>query len=122
MEVLLWIVAVIAVLWALAYLRLPLLISTLATTATLALVTLLVPINTVLLYTIWTVFLVAAIPLNIPPLRRLLISNAVLAVFRKILPKMSQTDSSVVDQKTGRHPTTHCRPPGPRARYPTCWA
>ena len=97
MEVLFWIVAVMAVLWVLAYLRLPLLVSTLALAAMLALVALFVPINSVLLYTIWTGFLVVAVPLNIPPLRRLLVSNWVLAVFRKILPKMSQTEREALE-------------------------
>jgi acyl-CoA dehydrogenase len=97
MEVLLWIVAVMAVLWALAYLRLPLPVSTLALAATLALVTLFAPINSLLLYTVWTGFLVVAVPLNIPPLRRLLVSNWVLALFRKILPKMSQTEHEALE-------------------------
>ena len=41
-----------------------------------------------------------AIPLNWPPLRRKLISDAVLAVFRKILPPMSQTEREAIEAGT----------------------
>jgi acyl-CoA dehydrogenase len=43
---------------------------------------------------------VLAIPLNWPPLRRRLISDAILAVFRKILPPMSQTEREAIEAGT----------------------
>ena len=47
-----------------------------------------------------TVFLVAAAVLNIPVLRRLLVSNHVLALYRRILPDMSQTEKEAIDAGT----------------------
>src|SRR5918992_3100542 len=46
------------------------------------------------------VFVVLAAILNIPPLRRILISNRVLAVYRRILPDMSQTEKEAIDAGT----------------------
>ena len=45
-------------------------------------------------------FLVLALLLNLPPLRRTLISNRVLAVYRRILPDMSQTEKEAIDAGT----------------------
>lgn len=97
MAVLAWLSAILVGLWALAYLRLPLLISTLAIAAVLSLATLLIPLNQTLLYLVWAIFLVIVLPLNIPPVRRLLISNQVLALFRKVLPRMSQTEREALE-------------------------
>ncbi len=46
------------------------------------------------------VFVLLAIPLNIPPLRRKLISDGVLAAFRKVLPPMSQTEREAIEAGT----------------------
>ena len=46
------------------------------------------------------VFVLVAIPLNLPPLRRRLISDAVLAAFRKVLPPMSQTEREAIEAGT----------------------
>jgi acyl-CoA dehydrogenase len=46
------------------------------------------------------VFLVPALLLNLPPLRRALISNRILAVYRRILPDMSQTEKEAIDAGT----------------------
>jgi acyl-CoA dehydrogenase len=46
------------------------------------------------------VFVVIAAVLNIPPLRRLVISNHVLALYRRILPDMSQTEKEAIDAGT----------------------
>ena len=45
-------------------------------------------------------FVLLAIPLNIPVLRRKLISDAVLAAFRKVLPPMSQTEREAIEAGT----------------------
>src|SRR5512147_2049103 len=46
------------------------------------------------------VFVVLALPLLIPALRRALISNAVLAAFAKVLPPMSQTEREAIEAGT----------------------
>jgi acyl-CoA dehydrogenase len=46
------------------------------------------------------VFVVLAIPLAIPPLRRKLISDGVLAAFRKLMPPMSQTEREALEAGT----------------------
>jgi acyl-CoA dehydrogenase len=46
------------------------------------------------------VFVLLAIPLNVPALRRTLISNAVLAAFRRIMPPMSQTEREAIEAGT----------------------
>jgi acyl-CoA dehydrogenase len=45
-------------------------------------------------------FIVLAIPLNVPPLRRSLISDGVLAAFRKILPPMTSTEREAIEAGT----------------------
>ncbi len=46
------------------------------------------------------VFVVIAAVLNIPPLRRAVISNHILAIYRRILPDMSQTEKEAIDAGT----------------------
>ena len=46
------------------------------------------------------VFLLVAAVLNLPVLRRALISNHILAVYRRILPDMSQTEKEAIDAGT----------------------
>jgi len=46
------------------------------------------------------VLVVLAIPLNYPPLRRALISDAILAIFRKILPQMTSTEREAIEAGT----------------------
>ncbi|HKX37878.1 MAG TPA: acyl-CoA dehydrogenase [Burkholderiales bacterium] len=46
------------------------------------------------------VFAVIAAMLNIPPLRRSLFTNRILAVYRRILPDMSQTEKEAIDAGT----------------------
>ncbi len=45
-------------------------------------------------------FVLLAIPLNLPVLRRKLISDAVFAAFRKVLPPMSQTERDAIEAGT----------------------
>ena len=44
--------------------------------------------------------IVLAIPLNVPPLRRALVSDGVLAVFRRILPPMTPTEREAIEAGT----------------------
>ena len=46
------------------------------------------------------VFALLALPLNVPVLRRKLISNPVLGAFRKVLPPMSQTEREAIEAGT----------------------
>src|SRR5688572_10543374 len=86
-----YIAGAIALFFACAYLRLPLW----AWTAAFA-----VPFvstgNPILI----GIFAVLALLLNLPPLRRALISNRILAVYRRILPDMSQTEKEAIDAGT----------------------
>jgi len=52
--------------------------------------------NTVLL----ALFAAAALALNVPLLRRILLTNQILAVYRRILPDMSQTEKEAIDAGT----------------------
>jgi len=56
------------------------------------------PLALIALLTI--VFVVLAIPLNLPGLRRKLVSDAVLSVFRKILPPMTATEREAIEAGT----------------------
>src|SRR5687767_11378138 len=47
-----------------------------------------------------TLFIAVAAVLNIPRLRRMLISDRILAVYRRILPDMSQTEKEAIDAGT----------------------
>ena len=47
-----------------------------------------------------TIFVVVAAILNIPALRRALLSNHILAIYRRILPDMSQTEKEAIDAGT----------------------
>ncbi len=49
------------------------------------------------LYLAWATFLLIAIPVNVPPLRKKLISNHILRAFRKALPSMSQTEREALE-------------------------
>ena len=42
-------------------------------------------------------FVLLAIPLNVPSLRRKLVSDAIFAAFRKVLPPMSQTEREAIE-------------------------
>ena len=45
-------------------------------------------------------FAAAALALNVPLLRRVLLTNHILAVYRRILPDMSQTEKEAIDAGT----------------------
>ena len=46
------------------------------------------------------IYAVVAIALNVPPIRRLLITDRVLALYRRILPDMSATEKEAIDAGT----------------------
>ncbi|MFA7520512.1 acyl-CoA dehydrogenase FadE [Shewanella sp.] len=96
MTTLLWIIAMILVLGALAYLRVSLLTATITAAVvmtagwTLAVVG---PIS-------WIVFLVIALPLNISAFRQNVISRPLMKVYRGIMPEMSSTEKEAIEAGT----------------------
>ena len=95
-----WLVAFFAVLGAVAYLRLSLKVATAFVAAELVVWTLFAKPAVLSLLIIWPLFLVLATLLNYSSLRRRLISDRLLAVFRRIMPSMSQTESDALEAGT----------------------
>jgi acyl-CoA dehydrogenase len=95
-----WLAAVVVAFFALAYFNATGWIWTAAIVAALAAIGRAewLPLGTLLI--VAAVVLVPAVALNIVPLRRKLISNAVLSVFRKVLPPMSQTERDAIEAGT----------------------
>ena len=95
-----WILAAVAVAWGLAYHRAPLWLWTAAAAgATAALIQACTLASSVSI-TLWTVFAVVALALNFRPLRRQLFTRPVFALFRKILPAMSDTEREALEAGT----------------------
>lgn len=96
----LWLLGVLGAVWALAYFGTPLWVWTAIVAAVLAAVSLYAPVSTVVLLLAWAVFATLALVLNVYPLRRRLISRRLLAVFRRLLPPMSQTEREALASGT----------------------
>ncbi|MGE5624134.1 MAG: acyl-CoA dehydrogenase [Bacillota bacterium] len=94
MSGLIFVIAVIAVLWALAYFAAPLWLWTVA--AGLALWA-----HGILTHSeqlaAWVIFILAAVALNARPLRRMLITDHLFVWFRKVLPPISETERIAID-------------------------
>jgi len=93
----LWISLFIAVLWTVFYLRLPLIVGTVAVAAVLLAASTWSEAGGLLQTLYWAVFLLVAVPLNLPVLRRALISDRVLVMFRKVMPSMSDTEREALE-------------------------
>ena len=92
----LWLIALLIITWILALKQIPLLWSTLSVVALLMGFTLqndLAGINLIF----WVGFLFLFIPLNLPLLRRQLISRPMFKLMKKALPKMSQTEREALE-------------------------
>ena len=100
MSVLLIILAAVAVAWVLAYHRLPAVAWTVAAAIGLALITAYARWPQTEVAALWIVFAAAALLLNPTPLRRALVSRPLLALFRRILPQVSQTEREALDAGT----------------------
>ena len=87
-----WLAAIALIFWSVAYLRVPLILTTSLFAGLLGVYTLTASANSTLLYILWASFVLVALVLNVPVLRRILISNSVLKIFRRIMPPMSQTE------------------------------
>ncbi|NOZ53081.1 MAG: acyl-CoA dehydrogenase [Gammaproteobacteria bacterium] len=97
MSLLIYLLMLTALLWTLFYFRIPLLVGSTVVAATLIIWPQIVHFSAVTQSITWIVFLIIAVPLNIKPLRRTLISNRLLAWFRKIMPSMSQTEREALN-------------------------
>ena len=99
MTTLIWVLGFIALIWGLAYFRAPGWLWAAAGAGFLAALTLrgLSPTASAVL---WTVLLVAAAFLLVRPLRRVLLSDPLLAWFRKVMPQISQTEQEALDAGT----------------------
>ncbi|MCP3127378.1 acyl-CoA dehydrogenase FadE [Shewanella sp. KJ2020] len=96
MTTLLWIIAMILVLGALAYLRVSLLTATIAAAVVMTAgwtLDVVGPIS-------WIVFLVIALPLNISAFRQNVISRPLMKVYRGIMPEMSSTEKEAIEAGT----------------------
>jgi len=97
MEMLAWFTGFAVVIGTAAYQRIPLILSTLLVLIFLICwSTFFIPTGASF-YLVWGTFLLLAIPLNIPALRKPLISNHILRAFRKALPSMSQTEREALE-------------------------
>jgi acyl-CoA dehydrogenase len=94
------VVAVIAALWVLAYHRAAAPVWTIAAAAGLVLITYLTVWPASMLVTVWILFLLGALLLNPTPVRGILVSRALLNVFRRILPAVSQTEREALEAGT----------------------
>jgi len=100
MVTLLWIAAVLATVLVLAYVN----ASGIAFTAALGIALIAgwavhaVPLGVALVLTL--LFILFAIPANVPVLRRKLVSDAVLVIFRRLMPPMSQTERDAIEAGT----------------------
>lgn len=95
-----WLIAFVVLAMLLAYHRTPLWLNSLALAGFLIALTLLTPPPTPVLVLLWALLLVVMVPLNIPPLRRLLVSNRLLGFFRKVLPPISATERAALEAGT----------------------
>src|SRR3954469_2592509 len=100
MAMLAWIAAAIAAFFVLGYFRAPLLGWTLAAGALLGWLSALFGIGETGNIILLCAFAAVALALNVPLLRRMLVTNRILAVYRRILPDMSQTEKEAIDAGT----------------------
>ena len=96
----LWLVAVVLGALALAYVNASGRVVTAVAATALAVAWFFHTIPGWLALTLTLAFVLLAIPLNMPALRRKLISDSVLAMFRKVLPAMSQTERDAIEAGT----------------------
>jgi len=96
-----WFIAgVLAVIFVFGYFGLPILWWTIAAALLTWYLSVIAGVGVVTNVVLATVFAVVAAIFNIPFLRRSLVSNRVLAIYRRILPDMSQTEKEAIDAGT----------------------
>ncbi|MBI3068283.1 MAG: acyl-CoA dehydrogenase, partial [Betaproteobacteria bacterium] len=100
MEILAGVLIALSIAWALAYWRASAAVWTGAIAVGLGLLSAYGSAPRPLMVTLWLAFLACAVVLNIPPVRRKLVSDALLDWFRKVLPQISQTEQEALDAGT----------------------
>ena len=95
-----WVVAALAVAWALAYWNASLWIWTAAAALGLAAVSSLAGMGETAAALAWVIFVVVAAVLNVSPIRRAVITRPVFRWFRSALPQVSQTEQEALDAGT----------------------
>lgn len=97
MSLLYWLIIITALFWSLLYFRVTLLAGTAIIAVVLAVWSSLAGTPLLVSVPVWAIFLAAMLPLNLPTLRRQLISNKALTAFRKVMPAMSQTERDALE-------------------------
>jgi acyl-CoA dehydrogenase len=95
-----FIFAAIVVLLGLAYFRAPIAVWTIAAGLLLWSLSRITGLEGIGNIVLWTMFAIIAAVLNLPWLRRQLITDRVLAIYRRVLPDMSQTEKEAIDAGT----------------------
>jgi len=95
-----WILVTLAVIWGLAYHRAPLWLWSAFAALALGLVLHYCALAAGMQTALWSVFGVLALLLNVPLLRRQLLTRPVFALFRRILPAMSDTEREALEAGT----------------------
>ncbi|TWX71782.1 acyl-CoA dehydrogenase [Colwellia demingiae] len=96
MDIIIWLFAALSLTWFMSYTRASLSSFTLCFAALMALGSLFNIIGIVS----WLLFAVIALPINIDTIRQQFISMPLLAIFKKIMPKMSSTEQEAIDAGT----------------------
>ncbi|XOV78230.1 MAG: acyl-CoA dehydrogenase FadE [Aestuariibacter sp.] len=96
MQLLIWVLALIAVLTACSYLRIKLLHTTVAAATVMLVGT---ALDIVSLFA-WIAFAVIAVPLNAKDIRKQYLTKPLLKMYKKIMPEMSKTEQDAVDAGT----------------------
>ncbi|BDM64504.1 acyl-CoA dehydrogenase [Shewanella sp. NFH-SH190041] len=96
MTTLIWIIAMLVVLGAAAYLRVSLLSATLAATIMMIIGTSAGTTG----FTAWLIFLIIALPLNLSQFRQTVITRPLLKLYKGIMPEMSRTEKEALEAGT----------------------
>lgn len=96
MAAFLWFLVFLVGLFTLSYQRASLIVWTIAIAVWLLLLTFLSNAGTAWLTTLWVIFGIIFIPLNIYPFRRVLFTKKIFSIYRKMMPKMSETEKEAL--------------------------
>jgi len=107
-----WILGVVAVFIVLGYLRMPIIGWTVGGGLLAAWLSAIAGFGFAANVVLFGAFAAVALAFNVPPLRRALITNHVLAVYRRILPDMSQTEKEAIDAGKLLHIDLNGQKPG----------
>ncbi|MFQ5468853.1 MAG: acyl-CoA dehydrogenase [Gammaproteobacteria bacterium] len=100
MSCIFWLITLLAVIGTMAYLGVRIAVWSVAVTTWLLALSLFSDGSIILLSLLWVLLAMIVVPLNIPSLRRQLISDRVFTVFKKALPAMSQTEREALEAGT----------------------